>query len=73
MDRSWIGCITGWVLCGVTGYAATLSEPTPYLGMCDASAAVSLNAELFVVANDEDNALRVYRRQPGGLPVFRRT
>lgn len=50
--------------------AASLSTPTTYRGMCDASAAVSLNADLFAVANDEDNILRVYHRQPGGLPVF---
>jgi hypothetical protein len=49
--------------------AATLSEPTLYYGMCDASAAVALGTNLFAVANDEDNILRVYRRQPGGLPV----
>jgi len=37
-----------------------------YQGMCDASAAVAINENLFVVANDEDNVLRVYRRgQPG--------
>ena len=49
---------------------ASLSAPTTYRGMCDASAAVSLNADLFAVANDEDNTLRVYHRQPGGLPAF---
>jgi hypothetical protein len=49
--------------------AATLSPPAIYEGMCDASAAVQLGTNLFVVANDEDNALRVYRRQPGALPV----
>lgn len=38
--------------------------------MCDASAAISLTADLFAVANDEDNILRVYHRQPGGLPAF---
>jgi len=53
-----------------TTHAATLSAPTTYRGMCDASAAVSLNADLFAVANDEDNILRVYHRQPGGLPAF---
>jgi hypothetical protein len=37
--------------------------------MCDASAAVSLTADLFAVANDEDNTLRVYHRKPGGLPA----
>lgn len=49
---------------------ASLSAPTTYRGMCDASAAVSLNADLFAVANDEDNTLRVYHRKPGGLPAF---
>jgi hypothetical protein len=53
-----------------TGHTATLSAPTTFHGMCDASAAVSLNADLFAVANDEDNILRVYHRQPGGMPAF---
>lgn len=38
-------------------------------GMCDASAVVPLNDELFVVADDEDNILRVYSRTQGGAPV----
>ena len=50
--------------------SASLSAPTTYRGMCEASAAVSLSADLFAVANDEDNILRVYHRQPGGLPAF---
>jgi hypothetical protein len=50
--------------------AATLSAPTTYQGMCDASAAVSLEGGFFAVANDEDNTLRVYRREPGALPAF---
>jgi len=40
-----------------------------YVGMCDASAAVALNNELFAVANDEDNSLRIYHATKGGLPV----
>src|SRR5438128_2101640 len=52
------------------GRAANLSDPTTYFGMCDASAAVSLTTNLFIVANDEDNILRVYRRHPGALPVM---
>jgi hypothetical protein len=62
-------CSTGLALAAVA-HSATLSAPTTYHGMCDASAAVSLNADLFAVANDEDNILRVYHRQPGGLPAF---
>src|SRR6267143_1742814 len=50
--------------------AASLSDPATYFGMCDASAAVSLTSNLFIVANDEDNILRIYRRHPGGLPVL---
>src|SRR5882672_6181940 len=33
-----------------------------YRGMCDASAAVALDVNSFVVASDEDNVLRIYRR-----------
>lgn len=33
-----------------------------YTGMCDASAAIALEGNQFVVANDEDNKLRVYQR-----------
>lgn len=41
---------------------------TQYRGMCDASAAVALDATHFVVANDEDNTLRIFQRgQPGAV------
>lgn len=33
-----------------------------YFGICDASAAIALEKGVFLVANDEDNSLRVYRR-----------
>jgi hypothetical protein len=47
---------------------ATIVE---YSGMCDASAAVPLAADMFVVANDEDNVLRVYRRgEPNAAQTF---
>lgn len=55
---------------GVHAQAVTL-----YHGMCDASAAVALDADNFVVANDEDNSLRIFRRgQPqamAALPLAR--
>jgi hypothetical protein len=38
-------------------------------GMCDASAAAAIDAEHFVVADDEDNTLRIYR-VAGGEPVY---
>ena len=37
--------------------------------MCDASAAVALNNDLFAVANDEDNSLRIYHASKAGPPV----
>jgi hypothetical protein len=39
-------------------------------GMCDASAVVALDEDLFVAGDDEDNYLRVYSRRTGGSPVF---
>ncbi len=41
--------------------AATPDKAEIYAGMCDASAAVALEPSLFVVGNDEDNVLRLYR------------
>jgi hypothetical protein len=38
-------------------------------GICDASGAVVLDEAHFVVANDEDNVLRVYRSDISGTPV----
>jgi hypothetical protein len=40
---------------------APASAVMTYRGPCDASAAVALDADHFVVAGDEDNTLRVYR------------
>jgi hypothetical protein len=39
-------------------------------GMCDASAAVALDARTFAVADDEDNILRVYDVGKGGPPLW---
>jgi len=49
--------------------AAQLSPAVIYYGMCDASAAVAAGTNFFVVANDEDNILRIYRRHPGAMPA----
>jgi hypothetical protein len=40
-----------------------------YRGMCDASAAVAVGPTMFVVANDEDNVLRVYQSSESGEPT----
>ncbi|WCJ57856.1 DUF3616 domain-containing protein [Fontisphaera persica] len=54
--------------------AAALSGQTAesvrsFYGLRDASAAVALDAQHFAVADDEDNLIRVYRRE-GGAPIF---
>jgi Protein of unknown function (DUF3616) len=44
----------------------SLVRPARYTGMCDASGAVTVSSNLFVVADDEHNVLQVYRSdQPG--------
>ena len=47
----------------------SLVRPAHYSGMCDASGAVAVSSNLFVVANDEDNVLRLYRSDQPGQPV----
>jgi len=61
-----------WFLAALVALPAVggpVSSTTFYSGMCDASAAVALDSELFAVANDEDNAIRIYRADQGGPPV----
>jgi len=53
-----------------SAFSNTISTQSFYVGMCDASAAVALNNELFAVANDEDNSLRIYHASKGGAPVY---
>jgi hypothetical protein len=40
-----------------------------FRGICDASAMEMLDADLFLVADDEDNVLRLYSRSKQGFPV----
>jgi hypothetical protein len=49
------------------GAAPPASELT-FVGMCDASGAVPLDAHTFIVADDEDNVLRAYDVQRPGPP-----
>jgi len=44
-------------------------KETTYSGMCDASAGVILTDDLFLVADDELNILRVYSLSRGGAPL----
>jgi hypothetical protein len=40
-----------------------------YSGMCDASAAVAIDSLRFIVANDEDNVLRVFQCERSAAPL----
>jgi len=51
------------------GVAPTGAREVVFEGMCDASDAVEISATRFVVADDEDNLLRVYDAERGGPPL----
>lgn len=51
------------------GNRLLLVRPTQYSGMADASGAIAVSSNLFVVADDEDNILRLYRSDRGGAPI----
>ncbi len=46
-----------------------LTKPLQDTGMCDASCGVAISSNLFAVASDEDNILRLYRCDQAGAPV----
>ncbi len=55
-------------------YAASAATPLPansrhHTGSSDASTAIAIDADHMLVADDEDQALRLYRRNVSGLPL----
>jgi hypothetical protein len=60
------------LVCGVTGlsFSDSAREIFVYYGMSDASAAVAVAEDMFVVADDENNLLRVYKTNQPSLPLF---
>ena len=61
------------LICGVQ-YSAVAQkraeEVLIYRGASDASAAVAINENMFIVADDENNVLRVYGTDRPGMPLF---
>jgi len=57
-------CLAGLLstLLAAAHAGARAQAPDAYRGLCDASAAVALDARHFVVADDEHNTLQVFRR-----------
>jgi Protein of unknown function (DUF3616) len=48
--------------------SSVIAQEVKYVGMCNASAAVALDANHFIVADDEDNTLRIYDRNVTARP-----
>lgn len=60
------GCLMG------KGSAAEKTRPAEsvrFSGMADASAGLAVGTNYFLAASDEDNTIRLYRRDSGGPPV----
>jgi hypothetical protein len=57
------------VVAAHSGELLRLSQIASYRGMCDASGGVVVSSNRFLVANDEDNVLRVYDSRVAGPPV----
>jgi len=56
-----------FALCAGFGPAsAHAAAPLEHFGICDGSAAVAVGADRFLVANDDDQTLRLYRRDASG-------
>lgn len=53
------------LLLGNPVLANSFPDEATFVGMCDASAAAAIDAEHFIVADDEDNTLRVFSRTGG--------
>ncbi|MBL9138643.1 MAG: DUF3616 domain-containing protein [Verrucomicrobiales bacterium] len=61
----------GWALVAALVLSpASRAEPTYFEGICDASAVIPLAPHHQIVADDEDNILRIYDRKQGGPAVW---
>jgi hypothetical protein len=64
--------VFSFLICSVVSFALG-DKPAAalvYRGASDASAAVAVSEDMFIVSDDENNILRVYKTNKGGLPLF---
>lgn len=66
MALALLACLCG----GCSPAGGVVENVLTFRGASDASAGVAVTNELFVVADDENNELRVYKTAEGGLLVF---
>src|SRR5262249_57567987 len=57
-----VAVLVGACATGLPQPASAQTDIFTYKGMCDASAAVALDAKHFIVAGDESNRLQIYKR-----------
>ena len=65
----WSVLVACYTLVAPPAAASPAAGTVEFRGTCDASGAVPLDGHRFVVADDEDNVLRVYDAERGGEPV----
>lgn len=53
----------------MNNFTFSVEETLQHHGMCDASGSVAINEHQFIVANDEDNILKVYSSEKSGKPI----
>jgi Protein of unknown function (DUF3616) len=61
--------LLGSMLCACAAEKLRIVRPVEYSGMRDASAAVAVSSNLFIVADDENNTLRLYSADHAGPPL----
>ena len=66
MVRKYLSIFITWSFLTIVA----LSEVKFFKGACDASAAVALDSDTILVADDEDNYLRIYSYDDPGLPIL---
>jgi len=57
------------MLCACAGEKLQMVRPMEYSGLRDASAGVAVSSNLFIVADDEKNTLRLYSTDHAGPPL----
>src|SRR4030043_92218 len=60
------------LICGLVAFSLddSVCDTLVYYGASDASAAVAIGGDMFIVADDEHNVLRVYDTNQPSLPIF---
>jgi hypothetical protein len=57
------------LICSLSAFSLD-KDTLVYYGTSDASAAVAVSEKMFIIADDEDNVLRVYKTSQPSLPAF---